>query len=333
MRGNSASLPITLISWIAVIAVFLVLPFVVGPYLLEVMIMLLINIVVVASFRLITMTGGWSLAHIPLVGVGAYSAALLSKHFGVSFWLNLPLGGLTAAFVAAAICYPLLRMKGFAFFIGSFAAGEAIRLCWIRFRNPFGGPRGLIDIAGVGSLRVAGLFSLNLDSGIPFYFLTVLVTLICLYLMHRLGDSRIGVTLEAIHIHDNLAKSLGIPVTKYRALAFIAGGFFAGVAGAMLAHRLRTIDPHQFGFTTTLYLLLWAIVGGTTTFAGPLLGIVALTAIGELIRRFSEWVPLIYGVILIVVVLFFPQGLESLPARIPFLLKKYGIAQKGKPRK
>ena len=102
---------------------------------------LLINIVLVSSFRLITTTGGWSLAHIPMMGCGAYATALFSGKLGVPFLISLPLSALTAGLVGLLISFPLARTKGFSFFVASFAAGEAIRLCWIRFKMPFGGIR------------------------------------------------------------------------------------------------------------------------------------------------------------------------------------------------
>ncbi|HEB31683.1 MAG TPA: branched-chain amino acid ABC transporter permease [Spirochaetes bacterium] len=309
-------------------AVLLSLPFVLGAYYHELIIMLYINIIVVVSFRMIAVTGGWSLAHIPLMGVGAYAAALMSKHFGFPFWATLPLGGLASAFVAFIMSYPLLRMKGFSFFIGSYAAGEAVRLSWIRFRNPFGGPRGLIGIPSPGIINISGTPLIDFSNDVPFYILTLAITVIILILLRRFDRSRIGNTLKAISSSDRLAKSVGINITYYKALAFILASFFNGIAGVLLAHRLGTIDPHQFGFTSTLYLLLWAIIGGTTTFAGPIIGISALTLIGELIRRFNEWVPMIYGVILIITVIFLPEGLESLPKKMPGFFSKLMFSQK-----
>jgi branched-chain amino acid transport system permease protein len=317
--------------WFLLLAALLVCPpFVLGPYYRELIIILYINIIVVVSFRLITTTGGWSLAHIPLMGVGAYATALLAKHFGWPFWMTLPLSGLSAAVAALIISYPLLRMKGFSFFIGSFAAGEAIRLCWIRFRNPFGGPRGLIDIPTAGVLSIAGNPLVDFSYDTPYYFLTIFIMVVSLLLMYRLDRSRIGNTIKAIHSNDQLARSVGIRITRYKALAFVIAAFFDGIAGVLLAHRLGTIDPHQFGFTSTLYLLLWVIIGGTSTFSGPIIGICALTLIGEVIRKFSAWVPLIYGIILIVTIIYLPEGIEGLPNKMPKVVSKLTILLSGR---
>ncbi len=107
-------------------------------------------LVVVVSYRLVTITGEWSLAHVVMMGVGGYASALLAKRAGLDFWLSMPLAALFTAGLAFVLSFPLFRMKAFYFLIGSFAAGEAIRLTWIRFYDPFGGPKGLkLEASGV----------------------------------------------------------------------------------------------------------------------------------------------------------------------------------------
>jgi branched-chain amino acid transport system permease protein len=115
-----------------------VLPFKLKFHQQDFMILLLINILVVVSYRLMTLTGEWSLIHVVLMGVGGYSSALLAKNFALSFWLTMPLAGIICALLAVLLSVPLFRMKQFYFLIGSFAAGEAIRLAWVYFKVPFG---------------------------------------------------------------------------------------------------------------------------------------------------------------------------------------------------
>ena len=288
-------------------------PFAISEYKVDFLTNLLINIILVSSFHIITTTGGWSLAHVPMMGCGAYVTALLSGTLGVPFWVSLPLAGLAAGLTGLAISYPLARTKGFAFFVASFAAGEAIRLCWIRFKIPFGGHKGL----GVPPpVLVENVGWLDFTQAIPYYFLTLTVTIISLTIMYRLNSCRIGDTWKAIESEESLAKSVGINNTKYKMLVFSIGSFFAGVAGVLLAHRLWAIEPHQFGFTTTLYLLVWVVFGGTHTFFGPILGVVVITFLAELLRPLAEWVPMIFGAIIIMTLIFLPNGLESLPGRI-----------------
>jgi branched-chain amino acid transport system permease protein len=288
-------------------------PFAISGYKVDLLTNLLINIILVTSFQLITTTGGWSLAHIPMMGCGAYGTALLSGGLGIPFWISLPLSALTAAAVGLVISYPLARTKGFAFFVASFAAGEAIRLCWTRFKIPFGGHKGLTVPAPVLAENVAWL---DFEEAVPYYFLTLAITLVSLIIIYRLNSSRIGDSWRALASEEKLAKSVGINITKYKMLAFASGSFFAGVAGVLLAHRLWAIEPRQFGFNATLYLLVWVVFGGSHTFAGPILGVVTLTLLGELLRPLVEWVPMIYGAIVILILIFLPDGLESLPNKL-----------------
>lgn len=300
--------------WLGAVPVILVsAPFATSGYFVDLMTNLLINIILVTSFRLITTTGGWSLAHLPMMGCGAYATALLSGKLGVPFLISLPLAGLAAGLTGLLISYPLSRTKGFAFFVASFAAGEAIRLCWIRFKFPFGGHKGLEVPAPAIFENIAWL---DFSEAVPYYFLTLAFTLISLAVMLRLDRSRIGDTWKAIQSEEDLAKSVGIHITKYKMLAFSIGSFFSGVAGVLLAHRLWAIEPHQFGFTTTLYLLVWVVFGGSQTFSGPIWGVIALTFLAELLRPLASWVPMIFGAIVILTLIFVPEGLEGLPRRL-----------------
>ena len=157
---------------------------------------------------------------------------------------------------------------------------------------------------------------LDFAEAVPYYFLALVITIVSLAIMYRLNNSRIGDTWRALASEEKLAKSVGINITKYKMLAFSIGSFFAGIAGVLLAHRLWAIEPRQFGFTATLYLLVWVVFGGSHTFAGPIIGVVVLTFLGELLRPLVEWVPMIFGTIIILILIFLPNGLESLPEKL-----------------
>ncbi|MEX1206204.1 MAG: branched-chain amino acid ABC transporter permease [Dongiaceae bacterium] len=303
------------IGWSLLAALVAALPFLVRPYHLDILIFLEINILVVASYRLMTITGEWSLAHVVLMGVGAYASALLAKRLGLPFWVSMPAAALVAGVLAYALSFPLFRMKGFYFLIGSFAASEAIRLVWIRFQDPFGGPKG-VTLIPPPEIDLPGFGTIGLGQPVRFYFLALAVVGLCLWVMHRIERSRIGLTLHAIHWRDVLAESVGVDTRRYRTLAFIAASFFVAVAGALLAHYVGGVRPSQFALHNMLYVLVWVIVGGTRTPFGPIVGVTLLTIVDEFIREFGQYRPLIYGVILIVTVRFLPTGLESLPARL-----------------
>ncbi len=274
---------------------------------------LTINVLLVASYRLLTLTGEWSLGHVVIMGVGAYASALYTKQFGVYVPLSMMLGAGTAALVAFGLSYPLFRMKGFYFLIGSFAAGEIIRLLWKRFRDPFGGPKGIKKIDPMPDFDI-GIWNFDFFEPVSYYYFALAVVGFCLWIMWRIERSPVGLTFHAVHWQDKLAEAAGINVRNYRTLAFVIASGFAGLSGALLAHYIGTINPHSFDVELMVFVLTWAIVGGTATFYGPILGCMVLTILNEIVLRelgLEQTRPLIYGLVMICSVLFLPRGLES----------------------
>lgn len=295
---------------VALLAGLIVLPNYLKYHHQDFMIFLLINILVVVSYRLMTLTGEWSLIHIVMMGVGAYTSALLSKNLGFPVWFSMPMAGIGAGLAAALLCYPLFRMTQFYFLIGSFAVGEAIRLAWIYFVKPFGGS------SGVSSIPPPELLSIDFMEPIPYFYLVLFVVTICLIILYRIENSRVGLTLHAVHWKAPLAESVGVDTWKYRSLAFIVASAFVGIAGALKIHYLGNVTPHQFGVGTMVFVLIWVIVGGYNTFFGPILGAVVLSVLDESLRELEEYRPAIYGVLLIAAIMFIPKGLESVPSII-----------------
>lgn len=279
----------------------------------DLLIFLTINVLAVCSYRLVTLTGEWSLIHAVMMGVGAYTVALSVNHFDLAIWFTLPLAGTAAGLVAALLCFPLLRMTQFYFLIGSFAAGEAIRLIWVEFVGVFGGTSGL---RGVEAPIVWGIDFLD---PIPYFYFTLCVVSFCLLILYRIENSRIGLTLHSIHWKAPLAESVGVDAWRYRALAFILGSFFVGIAGGLKVHYLGSVTPNQFTIGFMVFILIWVIVGGYNKFYGPIIGVVVLTIFDESIRSFEVIRPAIYGGMLILSILFLPMGLESIPAKLKSL--------------
>ena len=329
MPGTGTGRLVRRIAW-QLRLVFLFAALAVLPYLLsysqqEIAVLLVINVLLVSSYRLLTLTGEWSLGHVVIMGVGAYASALLAKRLGVPVPISLLLGGGIAAATAAVLSFPLFRMKGFYFLIGSFAAGEIIRLIWKRFTEPFGGPKGLKRIDAFPDIDI-GFLSLDFFEPVNYYFLALVVVSASLFVLYRIERSRIGLTFHAIHWQDRLAESVGIDTFRYRTLAFVIASFFAGIAGGLYAHYVGAVNPTRFSVDQMVYVLVWAIVGGTATFHGPILGVVVLTVINEIVLRalgLDTARPLIYGAILILSVLYLPNGLESLAPRVQERVRRW----------
>jgi branched-chain amino acid transport system permease protein len=309
---------------IAVYAALVALPHLLSFSQKEVAVFLLMNVLLVVSYRVLTLTGEWSLGHVVIMGVGAYASALYAKALGVPVPLAMALGAATAGLVAYVLSFPLFRMKGFYFLIGSFAAGEVIRLLWKRFRDPFGGPKGIKGIPGFPDIEI-GALKIAFWDPVNYYYLCLIVVSLSLVVLYRLERSRFGLTFHAVHWQDKLAESVGVDTRRYRTVAFVVASVFGGLAGALLAHYLGTINPNRFDVEQMVFVLIWVIVGGTTTFFGPIIGVVVLTILNELVLRelgVDQARPLIYGAILIVSVLFLPQGLDSLGPKLKRLIRR-----------
>ncbi len=304
--------------FILLAAALIVLPHLLSFSQKEILVFLTINILLVSSYRLLTLTGEWSLAHAVIMGIGAYGSALSAKQLGVAVPLSMLMGAGAAGLIAFLLSFPLLRMKGFYFLIGSFAAGEIIRLIWkwSELTWLFGGPKGIKLIPPFPDIE---FLSIDFYDPAHYYYLCLIVVTISLIILYRIERSRVGLTFHAIHWQDKLAESVGINTFRYRMLAFVISAFFAGLAGALYAHYVGTVNPNRFGVEEMVYILIWAIVGGTATFYGPILGVVALTVLNEVVLRalgVDQMRPMLYGAILIVSILFLPNGLESVVPKI-----------------
>jgi len=300
---------------VAVLVLFCFAPQAISAYRLELLTIFLINVILAQSYRLMTTTGDWTLCHYILMGVGAYATGILAKKFGVPFYFAMPFAALITVMVSFVLAVPLSRTIGFAFFIASFALGEFIRHVWLKFRDPFGGARGVNGIPKLELGQPGDWYFVDFWDSTNFYFFTLIFTVIALILLYRLDRSRLGNIWKSIYADSELCESIGIEVTRYRVMIFCVAGFFAGIAGSLLAYQIGSIDPHNFEMVEMVYLIIWVVVGGVKTFWGPLIGVLTMSLVFELSRPLHEWRPLLFGFILIVFLVYLPGGLETLLPR------------------
>jgi branched-chain amino acid transport system permease protein len=284
-----------------------IFPFFARPYLVEVAMLYFIWIILAQSYRLIVTIHDWQLYHVVLYGVGAYTSGMLAKNLGIPVFVAIPMGGAVASLLGVAITLILLRTTGWGFYIATYGLAELIRLTWLKFRYPFGGSTGIINIPWPP--EVAGI---DFSAGIPYYFFSLGVMLAVMYMLYRIEKSHIGDAFKAISMDPELAASTGINIPRNRLLACAIGSFFAGIAGGLLVHRLGAVDPKTFNIITMLYLLIWVVVGGTNTFWGPVIGVSVMNTLFELSRPLIQIRPMFFGLSIIFVLLFMPGGIESL---------------------
>ncbi len=280
---------------------------------------ILIYVLMAVSLRTIYLVGEFSLGHVGFMCIGAYTSALLSMKVGLPFAITLPAGGLMAGLVAFSIGYPFMRVKGVYFVILTVVTSESFRLLAFNWKKLTGGTDGLIGFPSAGSLSIPGMGQLDFGGFNEYYYLTLAVVCACLYILYQLERSRLGFIWLAIREADKMAGAVGINVLRYKVINFGAACFFAGIGGGLLAHSEQALSPMDgatFSIMTTIYLLVYMVVGGKRKFEGPIVGAVFLSLVSEFTRPVEEYQPMIIGAIAIAIVLLLPDGLASLPQRL-----------------
>lgn len=285
-------------------------------YYLDVATIICMNLALTMSFRLQISTGQINMAHISFMGVGAYASALLVTRVGLSFWATLWIGALLAAALAVPIGAVALRVSGPYYFLITFAFSEVVRLIFNNFfENFFGGPSGLVNIPKPGPL-----LGWSFEGKLELYALMAVLALGVAVVLVRLDYSRFGLTASAIPQADLLAETLGVDVFRVKLTAFVLGSFVAGLAGAFFAHFRQVLHSSDFGLDPMVLLVVFTVIGGTGSVWGPVVGTVLMTVAAELLRELHHYEVLVFGAVLILTMLFAPEGLVALAGRVFRLL-------------
>jgi branched-chain amino acid transport system permease protein len=260
-------------------------------------------------------TGLLDLGFMAFYAIGAYTAALLSIA-GVSFWFILPLSMLVGGLVRFAIGAPVLRLRGDYLAIVTLAFGEITRLVANNLDSVTNGPKGL---PGVGQkMTEISFFGLIFRDDIQFYYLIFFFVILSIIVTYRLEHSRMGRALVAIREDELAAELSGINVARVKMIAFTLSGMFGALAGAIYTHWIGFITPEMFTFWESVLLVSMIVVGGMGNISGVLLGTVLLVGVPEVLRsslgtKFVDYRMLLFGITMILVIIFRPQGL--LPSR------------------
>jgi len=300
-----------------------VFPFLpVGKYNIHILILAAIFAVTTLSLNLITgYVGELSLGHAAFFGIGAFTSALLSLRFNLSFWICFPAAGVMAGIFALGIGYVTLRLRGAFFVIVTLAFGEIVRLVDVNWVSLTKGPMGLTDIP-LPQITLPIVGKIIFSSKTHFYYLSFLFLTLVIYITYRLVHSRIGRAWTAIRENEPLAQSVGVSAFKYAFLAFVLGAIFAGMAGSLYAHYMSFIGPDVFSFSLTISMLIMLIAGGQGTIVGPVIGALIFTSLPEYLRVTELYRLSIFGIILMLVVLFIPEGIVPATARVVAYLKE-----------
>ncbi|WP_319403572.1 branched-chain amino acid ABC transporter permease [uncultured Anaeromusa sp.] len=275
----------------AVVQVLINVDFI-GPFWELNLILIGINIILASSLNLINgFTGQFSIGHAGFMAVGAYASAVLSVKFELPFLLAILGGAAGAGLLGFLIGLPTLRLKGDYLAIATLGLGEIIRICILNIQY-VGGASGFMGIPRYTNF--AWVFAL---------------TVVTLFVIKNLINSTHGRACIAIRENEIAAESMGVDTTRYKVMAFTIGAFFAGVAGALFSHYFYIAHPASFTFMKSFDILTIVVLGGLGSLTGSVTAAVLLTFVSAALAGYPEWRMVIYSLMLIILMIYRPQGL------------------------
>lgn len=319
---NKLRRPRTVLILVVSLAWFLIPVFVHSPLYLHLLIILGLSIMFVLSWRLILMTGQLSFAHAGFIGIGAYTSAILMTKLSMNFWVALLMSGLVAATIGFIIGLPILRLKGLFFAISTFAFQEVIRSLWMRMDNPFGGSQGISNIPSPTAISIPFLNPINFNTKVAWFYLVTIFMFATSIFLFRIDKSHFGRNLRAVQSADDLAASLGIDPMYHKVMAFVISCFIVGIAGSLYGHYLTFISPEVFTMWLTTDVVVYGLIGGTSSIFGPCISASILIFLSSFLGVAGYYKTMIYGAFLITFMLFLPEGLISLPQKVKSFVKK-----------
>lgn len=303
---------------IAILGLLCLVPLMVhNPYLLHLFILSMLYAMLAASWNLINGYAGiFTFGHQAFFGLGAYGSALLAMNAGISPWITLWFGGGVAALAGLAIGLPILRIRSVAHVaIVTLAFAVIVQSVVANWTDFTRGSLGLASIPPFTPIPLPGFGVISFGAGdAPALFCVALVLLaLSEALLVWLAGGRTGLALKAIRDSEAAADSLGVDPTRYKLVAFVASSFVAGIAGAYYAHYLHILTPDSvIDFSIMVTVLVVTLVGGIGTTIGPLIGSFVVTFGLEGLRGLGDYRLMVYGVLLVLFVIFAPRGLAQL---------------------
>ena len=319
--------------WYGLLLLVLILvPLKAGTYWTSLMTLTAIYAIVALGMNLLTgYAGQISMGHAAFFAIGAYTSAFLTS-IGVSFWLALPAGAVLAALVGIVIGMPALRMKGLYLAIATMGFGfimEQVIHSWVYVTHGVNGRQ----------LVRPHLGSINFSADTHYFYLVLFVLIIMLLLMKNILRTPTGRALCAVRDSEVAAESMGVNLAVYKTAAFAISAFYAGIAGSLFAHHMLFIGPENFDVTVSINFLIMIIIGGMGSVHGSIFGAIFVTLLPELIAIGKDWLPpaigqqaglqgTVYGVLLVLFVLFEPLGLYGRWLKVKFFLETFPYYKK-----
>jgi len=272
------------------------------------------SILTIALCLLMGYAGQISLGHASFFGLGAYVSGVITTKYGVNPWLCILMGMAVSAIVAFVVGAPSLKLRGHYLAMATLAFCIIITIVFNENVEWTGGPDGLAFIPGIS------VMGYPIDSVAKYYYLVWSFVLVTLLLSLNIIRSRVGRALRSIHGSELAASAMGVNVSKYKISVFVFSAVLASVAGSLYAHYLNFINPASFDLFVSIKLLIMIILGGMYSLWGAIVGAVLITFLNyEWLHYFEEAEGMIYGLIILVIIIFLPGGLVSIPGKVKSL--------------
>jgi branched-chain amino acid transport system permease protein len=268
------------------------------------------------------LAGLLDLGYVAFYAVGAYFYALMNHHFGLGFWVALPLAGLLAATFGILLGFPVLRLRGDYLAIVTLGFGEIIRLILENWNEFSFGPSG---IAGISRPFTFG-FELTLqEQTVYLYYIMIALVLFTILVVGRLRNSRIGRAWIALREDEIACQAMGIDKTRTKLTAFALGATWAGMAGVFFAAQNTYVNPKSFTFLESAIILCIVVLGGMGSIIGVIIAALVLILLPEYLRVLADYRMLVFGAILMAMMIFRPQGIMATMRR-RYTLKRSTVA-------
>jgi branched-chain amino acid transport system permease protein len=306
----------------AAVALLALLPVAGGEgYLTHLAITVLIFSVLASSLNILMGYAGLvSIAHAAFFGIGGYASAILTLRHGVPFWLAIVLAGLVTAVVALAIGVPSFRTRGIYYIIVTVAFQLIMSEVFDNWYSMTGGGLGLRGVPRPGPWPF--LPGVTFDSRVAYYYLVLVVAVLVHLFTARMVRSPVGITLASVRDNETKALMMGVNPLGYKTLAFVVASGIAGVAGSLYVHYMEFAHPDFFTFFVSVDLFLAVILGGAGTVWGPAFGVIVLEAIREVLHEFAALRLLLFGLLLIALITFLPEGVLPPLGRLAARLRR-----------
>jgi len=291
----------------AAVLVALAFPLLSSTYQVNIMTTALMYVVLGLGLNIVVGQAGLlHLGYVAFYAVGAYTYALLYQHFGIGFWTALPLGALMATLFGILLGFPILRLRGDYLAIVTLGFGEITRLVLENWSEFSSGP------SGISGIPRPGLFGMELniqEATIYLYFLMIGVTLFTIFVTNRLQNSRIGRAWLALREDEVACQAMGVDKTMAKMTAFALGSTWAGMMGVVFAAKTTFVNPASFTFLESAMILSIVVLGGMGSTLGIILASFLLILLPEYLRAFSDYRMLLFGTIMVIMMIFRPQGI------------------------